>query len=51
MKMLMKCLACNVYTMKKKCPSCDKETSSAHPPKYSFHDKYSSYRRKARFES
>lgn len=45
---LHKCSSCGKYALSGKC-SCGGEALSAHPPKYSFEDKYALYRRKAKF--
>ncbi|MDP2717767.1 MAG: nucleolar RNA-binding Nop10p family protein [Candidatus Micrarchaeota archaeon] len=34
------------YTLLDACPRCQAETHSAHPPKYSPHDKYADIRRR-----
>ena len=41
---LRKCIACNQYTLKDKCPKCNGKTKSAHPAKFSPDDKYMKYR-------
>lgn len=46
MKRLRKC-SCG-YTLKDKCEKCG-TTRTAHPPKFSFEDKYAKYRRKVKF--
>ena len=46
---LRKCIKCNQYTLKEKCPKCDKETISAHPAKFSPDDKYMRYRLAERY--
>lgn len=45
-KILKKC-ECGAYTMREDaCPRCGESTlHTAHPPKYSLHDKYGKYRR------
>lgn len=48
MLLLKKC-ACGVYTLKTTCPKCGNDTKTAHPPKYSFHDKYAKYRRMEKY--
>jgi H/ACA ribonucleoprotein complex subunit 3 len=45
---MKKCLACNIYTFKEKCPRCGAETISPHPPKFSPQDKYGPLRRIAK---
>ncbi|MDD5253821.1 MAG: RNA-protein complex protein Nop10 [Candidatus Nanoarchaeia archaeon] len=44
----MHCGSCNLYTLEKKCPKCNKETQSNKPARYSIEDKYGEYRRKAK---
>lgn len=46
---LMKCKACNIYTIDEKCPKCGEASVIARPPRYSKEDKYASYRRKERY--
>jgi H/ACA ribonucleoprotein complex subunit 3 len=46
---LRKCVDCNRYTLKEKCPKCKGETSSAHPAKFSPDDKYMRYRLAERY--
>ncbi|MBI2146314.1 nucleolar RNA-binding Nop10p family protein [Candidatus Woesearchaeota archaeon] len=45
-----KCLSCNIYTMKKACPSCNGNTIIPRPPKFSLDDKYAGLRRKVKVE-
>ncbi|MBI4360910.1 ribosome biogenesis protein [Candidatus Micrarchaeota archaeon] len=45
MKRLRRCMRRH-YSLNEACPACGGETFSAHPPKYSPHDKYASYRRR-----
>ncbi|TDA35969.1 MAG: RNA-protein complex protein Nop10 [Hadesarchaea archaeon] len=47
---LRKCKVCGIYTLKEECPSCGKETSSPHPPRFSPLDPYRKYRRKLKKE-
>ncbi|MGC8610692.1 MAG: RNA-protein complex protein Nop10 [Thermoplasmata archaeon] len=42
---MRKCLKCNIYTLKDKCPKCGEETVYVYPPKFSLEDKYGKYRR------
>jgi H/ACA ribonucleoprotein complex subunit 3 len=42
---ILKCRACNAYTLESICPKCNKKTSEVKPPKYSPEDKYAKYRR------
>ncbi|MBW2983752.1 RNA-protein complex protein Nop10 [Candidatus Woesearchaeota archaeon] len=51
MRHILKCIDCKTYTMRKKCPSCDKGTVSSKPAKFSPKDPYGDYRRKAKKES
>ncbi len=46
MKHIMKCSACDAYTMEEK--HCGKKTLNTGPAKYSPEDKYAEYRRKAK---
>lgn len=46
--LLRKCSLCGKYSLSEKC-SCGGEALAAHPPKFSFEDKYAAYRRKAKF--
>ena len=46
--LLHKCSSCAKYSLSAKC-SCGEEALSAHPPKFSFEDKYALYRRKEKF--
>ncbi|MBI2972145.1 MAG: nucleolar RNA-binding Nop10p family protein [Candidatus Aenigmarchaeota archaeon] len=46
--MLRRCGACGRYSTARQCPSCSSPTVGAHPPKFSFPDKYGEYRRKAK---
>ena len=46
---LRKCVDCNQYTLKEKCPKCKGETASAHPAKFSPDDKYMRYRLAERY--
>jgi len=46
MKHIMKCAACNSYTMKDE--HCGKKTVSVKPPKYSPQDRWAEWRRKAK---
>lgn len=47
-KHIFRCSSCGQYTMKEKCPKCQKDTFSPKPPKYSPDDQYGGYRRKAK---
>ncbi|MFB5611412.1 MAG: RNA-protein complex protein Nop10 [Nitrosopumilaceae archaeon] len=46
---LRKCNNCKKYTLKLNCPSCNHETISAHPAKFSPDDKYIRYRLAERY--
>ncbi|MFH1780181.1 MAG: nucleolar RNA-binding Nop10p family protein [Candidatus Micrarchaeota archaeon] len=46
MQLIKKCVECGEFTLKE--THCSKKTLTVHPPKYSFHDKYAYYRRKAK---
>ncbi|MCK5107375.1 MAG: RNA-protein complex protein Nop10 [Nanoarchaeota archaeon] len=48
MKHIMKCSFCKTYTLKEKCPKCNKQTIMPKPAKYSPIDKYADYRRQAK---
>ena len=50
MKHLLKCVDCDIYTMKIVCPKCGKATALSKPAKYSVKDAYEDYRRKAKKE-
>ena len=43
---IKKCLSCNRYTMKEKCPICNAGTVTTIPMRFSPKDKYGKYRRK-----
>lgn len=47
---LRKCVSCNNYTLKEKCPKCNEETKTCHPAKFSPDDKYMKYRRQEIYE-
>ncbi|HET6518004.1 MAG TPA: RNA-protein complex protein Nop10 [Nitrosopumilaceae archaeon] len=46
---LRRCVKCEKYTLKLKCPICNHETISAHPAKFSPDDKYIRYRLAERY--
>lgn len=50
MKHLLKCIDCDVYTMKEKCPTCGKATALSKPAKFNPKDPYGGYRRTAKKE-
>ncbi len=43
--MILFCDKCREYTLKEKCPICEKKTIQNKPPKFSPEDKYGKYRR------
>ena len=45
---ILRCVNCNSYTLKDKCPYCNNKTVSPKPAKFSIEDKYQKYRLKAR---
>ncbi|MHA1594829.1 MAG: RNA-protein complex protein Nop10 [Candidatus Baldrarchaeia archaeon] len=50
-KILRKCTKCGEYTLRKdSCPYCGSPVKNPHPPRFSPHDPYGSYRRKLRRE-
>jgi len=49
MKHLLKCNKCGRYTMAVLC-TCGGKAATVRPPKYSPDDRFSNYRRKAKFE-
>jgi len=44
-KEIRKCIECGIYTLKERCPICNKKTVRPIPPKFSPEDKYGKYRR------
>jgi rRNA maturation protein Nop10 len=44
MKKIRKCESCGIYTLEEKCH--ERQTKSAHPPKWNPNDKYATIRRK-----
>lgn len=50
--MIRKCPKCGRYTLKNVCSTCNSNTISPHPPKFSLEkeEKYGKYRRKQRFK-
>ena len=42
------CKQCDLYTLKKLCPNCNKKTENPKPAKYSVDDKFGKYRRLAK---
>jgi H/ACA ribonucleoprotein complex subunit 3 len=48
---ILYCKACNLFTIKKKCPECNTPTLSTKPAKYSPEDKYGKYRRMQKQQS
>lgn len=47
MKHILKCVKCNIYTLKEKC-QCGGKAVSPKPAKYSPEDKYGKYRREVK---
>lgn len=45
---LMKCSDCSNYTLQPVCPQCSTATQLARPAKFTVHDSYADYRRKAK---
>jgi len=48
-KLLMRCQACQLYTLKESCPKCGEMTKSPHPPRYSPENRYGKYRRMLKY--
>lgn len=46
---LRRCTECGAYSLKMQCPKCGKDTTSAHPAKFSPDDKYMRYRLAERY--
>jgi len=46
MSNLLYCKNCKIYTLKKVCCICNKNTISKNPPKFSPEDRFGKYRRK-----
>lgn len=44
-----KCLKCDRYTLKDRCPLCSSETVNPHPAKFTLDDKYLRYRISERY--
>ncbi len=44
--LLRVCRACDRYTMKPACPTCQGPTRSPHPARFSPQDRYGAYRRR-----
>lgn len=42
---ILRCQACQIYTLEHICPDCEAETMSPLPPRYSPEDHYGKYRR------
>ncbi|HID27987.1 MAG: RNA-protein complex protein Nop10 [Methanosarcinales archaeon] len=42
---ILKCIKCNIYTLKDICPKCKSETKNSRPAKFSLEDPYGKYRR------
>ena len=43
---ILKCKECEQYTLSQTCGTCDAETVTPHPPRFSPEDRYGKYRRK-----
>ncbi len=48
--LLRRCLTCNIYTMKDRCPRCNSSTHNPHPPRFSLDDRYIRYRISERYK-
>lgn len=44
MHKILKCINCDIYTLKQSCPKCNNKTSDTKPAKFKNDDKYSKYR-------
>ncbi|MCK5038057.1 MAG: RNA-protein complex protein Nop10 [Thermoplasmata archaeon] len=42
---ILVCPECKKYTMASKCPKCDTDSTTPHPPRFSPEDRYGKYRR------
>jgi len=40
------CFEDGIYTLRKVCPVCRKKTGTAHPPRFSVHDRFEKYRKR-----
>lgn len=47
---IRKCLICEVYTLREKCPACSFKTIIARPARFSPQDPYGKYRRRMKRE-
>lgn len=47
--LLRRCTKCNRYTLKLRCDTCDVDTVSVHPAKFSPDDRYIKYRLAERY--
>lgn len=47
-KQILYCKGCDEFTLKNKCPECNKKTENPRPAKYSLDDKYGKWRRIAK---
>tara|TARA_Y100000310_G_C20221244_1_gene595869 strand:+ start:217 stop:384 length:168 start_codon:yes stop_codon:yes gene_type:complete len=45
---ILKCTNCNTYTLEENCPSCNTQTITPKPAKFSIEDRYGHYRRLAK---
>ncbi|MCS6767945.1 MAG: RNA-protein complex protein Nop10 [Candidatus Nitrosocaldus sp.] len=43
-RMMRRCPACRIYTLKQECPRCNGATHDPHPPRFSPDDRYARYR-------
>ncbi len=50
MKLILKCLKCDKYTLKESCSQCQEKTVTVQPAKYNPEDKFGKYRRKVKKE-
>jgi len=44
-KEILRCIKCNIYTLKENCPKCKEKTITVKPAKFSPEDKYGAQRR------
>lgn len=48
---ILRCLNCNLYTLKEICPKCNSKTITPKPAKFSLEDRYGEYRRLLKLEN
>ncbi|MGA2103879.1 RNA-protein complex protein Nop10 [Methanoregula sp.] len=48
---IRRCNADNTYTLSLNCPLCGRQTSTAHPARFSVQDRFGKYRRAAKEET